>query len=333
MNGVPEKPVGLLVMAYGTPRNAEDIERYYTDIRGGRAPTPALIADLRRRYEAIGNRFPLLEVTRGQAEGLARALNRAGDRAVTFRAYVGMKHAPPFIGEAVAGMREDGIERAVGIVMAPHWSAMSVENYIDRVQAASTGQTEGPSFTFVRQWYDHPRFVRYLGSRVLQALDRLEPERAGTAAVVFSAHSLPLRTDGRGNTRCLRCDVCQRSCRYVEQLRHTADLVAARASLPSYLTAWQSAGQTPQPWWGPSLEDVIPKLAADGHTAVVVCACGFTADHLETLYDLDVEARTVAEEAGIGFARTEMPNADPSFVDVLAAVVRDHLARSGSRPW
>jgi ferrochelatase len=310
-------------MAYGTASGPEDVERYYTDIRGGRTPPPEEVEDLKRRYAAIGNRFPLLEITRSQAEGLERRLNEdVVER--RYRAYLGMKHSPPFIADGVAAMRGDGIERAVGIVMAPHWSGMSIETYVERAEKAVADQG-GPRVTFVRHWYDHPGFVALLAQRVDAALRLLPEEAQIRPAVVFSAHSLPIRTDPDGQRRCLRCTWCEASCRYTGQLRNTADLVAERLGLTGTLTAWQSAGRTAEPWWGPSLEDVIPELARAGHTGVVVCACGFVADHLEILYDLDVEARSIADQAGIAFVRTEMPNVDPAFVEVLADVVRRHL--------
>jgi protoporphyrin/coproporphyrin ferrochelatase len=315
-------PVGLLVMAYGTASGPDDIERYYTDIRGGRAPSPEHLEELRERYAAIGNVFPLLETTRAQAEGTVARLNADGS-IPTFRAYLGMKHSPPFIPDGVAAMRADGIERAVGIVMAPHWSGMSVETYIDRVKQA-VGD-DPPTFTFVRSYHDHPAFIAFLTSRLAELIDPMDPvERAGTT-VIFSAHSLPVRTLEDGTQRCKTCD-CERSCRYRDGLQETADLVAARVGVSDYRIGWQSAGRTNDPWWGPAVEEQIRELAKDGRSGVVVCSAGFVADHLEILYDLDIEAREIAEDAGLRFARTRMPNADPAYLDVLARVVRDHLA-------
>ncbi|MFB3739447.1 MAG: ferrochelatase, partial [Candidatus Velamenicoccus archaeovorus] len=315
---------GILVMAYGTASGPDDIERYYTDIRGGRAPAPEHLRALRERYAAIGNRFPLLEITRAQAAGIERELN-ASEGSGAFKAYLGMKHSPPSIAEGVAEMRRDGIERAVGIVMAPHWSAMSIETYVERAERA-VAEDGGPALTFVRSFHDHPGFVAFLARRVSEALAGLpEAAQAGTA-VVFSAHSLPVRTLPDGTQRCRTCDACPGGCRYAGGLRETAELVAGSLGLEAFTTGWQSAGRTADPWWGPPLEDVIRELAAAGRTGVVVCSAGFVADHLEILYDLDVEARAVAEEAGIAFARTEMPNADPAFVRVLADVVREHLS-------
>jgi ferrochelatase len=315
-------PIGVLVMAYGTASGPDDVERYYTDIRGGRPPTPEHLQELRERYAAIGNRFPLLEITRQQAEGLERELNLEDPGG--FRAYLGMKHSPPFIAEAVGRMRADGVERAIGVVMAPHWSGMSVESYVERVRT-ETGDGP-PSFTFVRSYHDHPGFVSFLSARVAEAFGRLTPSERDGATVIFSAHSLPVRELADGSLRCLRCRMCEDSCRYRDGLAETADLVAAELGLTRYTIAWQSAGRTDDPWWGPPIEDVIAELASRGSPAAVVCSAGFVADHLEILYDLDVEAQAIAEQAGMRLVRTEMPNADPAFVRVLAEVVREQLA-------
>jgi ferrochelatase len=319
-------PIGVLVMAYGTASGPDDVERYYTDIRGGRPPTPGHLEELRERYAAIGNRFPLLEITRQQAEGLERELNLEDPGG--FRAYLGMKHSPPFIAEAVRRMRADGVERAIGVVMAPHWSGMSVESYIERVRT-ETGDGP-PSFAFVRSYHDHPGFVSFLSARVAEALGRLSPSERDGATVIFSAHSLPVREVADGSLRCLRCRMCEDSCRYRDGLAETAALVAAELGLTRHTIAWQSAGRTDDPWWGPPIEDVIADLASQGCPAVIVCSAGFVADHLEILYDLDVEAQAIAEQAGMRFVRTEMPNADPAFVRVLADVVRRQLAVRGT---
>jgi len=315
-------PIGVLVMAYGTASGPDDVERYYTDIRGGRPPTPEHLQELRERYAAIGNRFPLFEITRQQAEGLERELNLEDPGG--FRAYLGMKHSPPFIAEAVGRMRADGVERAIGVVMAPHWSGMSVESYVERVRT-ETGDGP-PSFTFVRSYHDHPGFVSFLSARVAEAFGRLIPSERDGATVIFSAHSLPVRELADGSLRCLRCRMCEDSCRYRDGLAETADLVAAELGLARHTIAWQSAGRTDDPWWGPPIEDVIADLASEGCPAVVVCSAGFVADHLEILYDLDVEAHAIAEQAGMRLVRTEMPNADPAFARVLADVVRKQLA-------
>ena len=316
------EPIGVLVMAYGTARGPEDIERYYTDILGGRSPSREHLRELERRYAAIGNVFPLFDTTRAQAAGLVERL-RFDD--ATFRPYVGMKHSPPSIADAVAQMRDDGIDRGVGIVMAPHWSGMSVETYIERVERAVDELGGGPDLSFIRSYHAHPSFVKFLAGRVAEALDRLDPGERSGATIFFTAHSLPVRAADDGSLRCKSCD-CAGSCRYQAGLLETADLVAGSLGLGRYGIAWQSAGRTADPWWAPPVEEAIRLAAGSGASAVVVCSAGFVADHLVILYDLDIQARAVAEDEGIRFERTRMPNADAEYLDVLADVVRDHLA-------
>jgi ferrochelatase len=297
---------GLLVMADGTAAGPEDIERYYTDIRGGRAPAPELVEDLKRRYAAIGNTFPLDRITREQAAGLEAELGSE------FKAYVGYKHSPPFVADVVAAMTAEGIRQAVGIVMAPHYSRMSIGGYIDRVQKVRPGNMW---IDVIESWAAQPAFVEVLSARVKVARETLTREERTNDMVIFSAHSLPARIVDQGDP-------------YPEELRKTADAVAERLGLERYATAWQSAGRTPEPWLGPPLEEVVAKAAAEGHTAVVSCPCGFTADHLEVLYDVDIEAGGAAREAGIRLVRTRTPNADTEFIRAVARVVRDHLKES-----
>jgi ferrochelatase len=320
---VDHEPIGVLVMAYGTASGPDDIERYYTDIRGGRTPSPAHLAELTARYAAIGNAFPLLDTTRAQADGLVERLGT--DRDV--RAYLGMKHSPPFIPEAIDAMVAEGVRRAVGIVMAPHWSGMSIETYVQRAQAAIDERGAELEISFVRSFHDHPLFITWVAEHLRSTLAALDDQARSRPTVLFTAHSLPVRTLEDGSLRCKTCD-CETSCRYRDGLQETGDLVAEAVGIDDHRIAWQSVGRTADPWWGPGIDEVIPGLAAEGRTACVVCCVGFVADHLETLFDLDIEAAQQAADEGIAFARTPMPNADPAFCDVLAQVVREHLAEA-----
>jgi protoporphyrin/coproporphyrin ferrochelatase len=295
---------GLLVMAYGTASGPDDLERYYTDIRGGRTPPAELVEDLKGRYEAIGNEFPLDRITRDQAAGLGRELG--------IRAYVGYKHSPPFVGEAVGDMAAEGVTEAVGIVMAPHYSRMSIGGYVER--AGRAGAEHGVEVDVIEFWHLHPAYLGVLSERVRRARAELTQKERANDLVIFSAHSLPSRIEAEGDP-------------YPRQLRETAEAVAERLRLERFTTAWQSAGRTPEPWLGPPLDEVIEKAAAEGHTGAVSCPCGFTADHLEILYDVAIEARDAARRAGIRLVRTESMNADPEFILAVADVIRDHLER------
>ncbi|MGH2711190.1 MAG: ferrochelatase [Actinomycetota bacterium] len=291
---------GLLVMAYGTASGPDDVERYYTDIRGGRPPSPELVAELMERYAATGNTFPLDRITREQAAALEKELG--------LKAYVGYKHSRPFVGDAVAQMAADGIGDGVGIVMAPHYSGMSIGAYMER---AKNAQPDSMTLSFIKSWHVHPSFIQVLSARVQEARSLLDQEARRNELVIFSAHSLPEKIVAEGDP-------------YPEQLAETARTVAARSGLERFTTGWQSAGRTDEPWLGPPLEELVTKAAADGHTAVVVCPCGFTADHLEVLYDIDIQARAAAEQAGIPLVRTRSMNAEPDFIRAVANVVRDH---------
>jgi ferrochelatase len=296
---------GVLVMAYGTPSSVDDVENYYTHIRGGRPPNAELLEELKQRYRAIGGRSPLLEITRAQAAGIADRL--------AVPAYVGQKHAAPFISDAVRTMAADGVGLAAGIVMAPHYSDMSVGDYERRARDAASESSWGGELHMVDSWHLEDGFVALLAADVTHALAQLSNEARDEAMVLFTAHSLPQRVVDAGDP-------------YPRQLQETADAVAARAGLQRWQVAWQSAGRTQVPWIGPDILEVLVELAAKQVPGVVVCPCGFVADHLEILYDIDVEARSLAEELGMELVRTRSPNYDPVFLDMLAGVVERVLA-------
>jgi ferrochelatase len=288
--------LGVVVMAYGSPATPDEIEPYYTHIRRGRPPTEEQLADLRRRYDALGGTSTLRARTDAQVRVLREALG------ATTKVALGMKHAAPFIEDAVASLSD--CDRIVGVVLAPHDSAMSVGEYVERARAAAT-----VPFTAVRSWATLPAYVSFLSSGVRDALASM-PERT---KVLFTAHSLPARIVDAGDP-------------YPDEVRATAAAVAEQAGLAAWTqwsTAWQSAGRTPEPWLGPDVLEVIDDLAADGGDGLLVCPCGFVADHLEVAYDLDVEAATRAAERGIAFARTRVLNDDET---VLRALAREVLA-------
>lgn len=302
----PAAPVGVLVMAYGTPATPSDVEAYYTHVRRGHPPTPELLDDLTRRYQAIGGTSPLLERTRAQAAGIGAAL---GDG---FVVELGMKHAPPFIEDGVAALAAAGVTQAVGLVLAPHYSFLSVGQYGER--AAAAGAAAGVEVLMVDSWHTAPGFLDLLARFVGDAVASLGHKKPDVE-VVFTAHSLPAFIEASGDP-------------YPRQVRETAVGVAMRVPHPRWSTAWQSAARTgtTEPWLGPDILAVLPGLASAGARGVVVCPCGFTADHLEILYDLDIEARKMAEAMRLDFARTASPNDHPALCATLADVVRARAA-------
>ena len=299
---------GVLVMAYGTPTSPDDVEAYYTRIRHGRAPTQELLADLVRRYNAIGGTSPLAERTAGQVAGIARVLESIAPGAFDVR--FGSKYEPPLLETTAASFRDDGFTRVVGLVLAPHSSTMSTVQYMARAKNALGG---GVELIEINAWYDAPGFLELIASRVSEALREIASDHLATTEVLFSAHSLPEKILANGDT-------------YPEQLRDSADRAANLAGVSAWDVVWQSAGRTADPWIGPDILQVLREKRAAGVTDVISCPIGFVADHLEVLFDIDIEAMGVADEVGLNLIRTASLNDDPTFVAILANVVRDAVA-------
>jgi ferrochelatase len=297
---MPE-PIGVLVMSYGTPSGPDDVEAYYTHVRRGRPPTAEQLADLRARYDAIGGVSPLATRTAAQVAGLQQALDAVGPQ--RFRVFSASKHATPFVEDGVAAMADAGVFDAVALVLAPHYSALSVGQYFERVAAAAP-DTMG--VTYVHDWHLEPVLIDLLAERVQEALARFPA--GATVETVVTAHSLPSRVSETDDP-------------YVRQVEETAAAVAEAVGLADdrWRVAWQSAGRTAEPWLGPDVLDVVREIEADG---VLVCPAGFVSDHLEILFDLDIQARGVASDAGVLFERTASLNDDPRFLGLLADVVR-----------
>ncbi len=307
-----KKKMGLLVMAYGTPYKEEDIERYYTHIRHGRRPSDELLEDLKSRYEAIGGISPLAQITQKQAEKLAERLNAIQDQ-YEFKMYLGLKHIEPFVEDAVKQMHEDGIEEAVSIVLAPHFSTFSVKSYNGRAQAAAE-ELGGLKIVSVESWYDEPKFIQYWVDRVQETFASMPADEKEKAVLIVSAHSLPEKILQSGDP-------------YPDQLQKTADLIAEGAKVKHFAVGWQSAGNTPEPWLGPDVQDLTRTLHEEhGYKAFVYVPAGFVAEHLEVLYDNDYECKVVTEEIGASYYRPEMPNAQPQFIDALATIVLNKLS-------
>ena len=302
---------GVLVMAHGTPDTPGEIEPFYTRIRRGRPPTPELLAELTGRYEAIGGTSPLTTRTLAQVAGLAAALDAA--RPGRFVVRLGTKYVHPTIEEGMAELAIEDVDKVVGVVLTPHQSTMGSGEYFARAEAAAAMSDPRLTLTVIPSWHTAEPFAPILAARTRAALDGLDPSARARTAVFFTAHSLPQRVVAEGDP-------------YPDQVAESGADIATLLGLdddPTIVwgTAWQSAGRTADPWIGPDLLVEMERVAADGVSAVVVCPVGFVSDHLEVLYDLDIEARVKADALGIAFARTTSLNDDPAFLAMLADVI------------
>lgn len=281
-------------MAYGSPERLADVPAYYADIRGGRPIAPENLADLVERYRRLGieDSSPLNAITEQTRVALEQELG--------LPVYTGMKHWSPRIADAAESALEGGADRIAGLVLAPHYSALSIKAYRDQLEQALAGRAE---LSFVDSWHDEPGFISLLADRV----------RGTQSHVVFSAHSLPSRVLAMGDP-------------YKAQLLETARLVAEASSLgEQWSFSFQSESPTGEPWLGPDILDHLAALRRDGVEDVLICPVGFVSDHLEIRWDLDVEAQERAAELGLRVDRIEMPNADPAFVRTLAGIARRAL--------
>jgi ferrochelatase len=289
--------VGVLLMAHGTPSSMDDMPEYLRLVRGGRPPSPELIAEMRHNYEAIGGCSPLTAITREQAEQLRQRLGPDVPVAV------GMRNWRPFIADALAELRGAGVTRTIGIPMAPQFSSLSVQKYID---AANAALPAGMAFEAVRSFHAHALLLEAFTERVRQAAP------ADDELIVFTAHSLPIRVIEAGD-------------RYAAEVAATARGVATLAGVSRYECAYQSAVRTPEPWIGPDLGELIKMRSAAGVTRFLAAPIGFVCDHTEILFDIDVQAAAVARESGATVRRTESLNTSPTFIAMLEDLVRQRL--------
>jgi ferrochelatase len=329
VTGSGHPTTGVLVMAHGTPSTPADLERFYTAIRRGQPPTPELLDELAGRYEAIGGTSPLAERTRAQVAGVAAALEAASPGEYLVR--YGAKFTSPTIEEGMAELAAGGVTRAVGLVLTPHQSSLGSGEYLRRAGEAAAETSPTLDLTPVPSWHRADGLARLLADRTAGSLASLRPEERARTAVFFTAHSLPARVVAEGDP-------------YPRQVQESGADIASLLGLDeapgvSWGVAWQSAGRTPDPWLGPDLLGELQRVASEGATSVVVCPVGFVSDHLEVLYDLDIEAAGVAHGLGVSFARTASLNDDPRFVAILADVVRaataplDAAPSVGSTSW
>ena len=284
-------------MAHGTPASLDEMPEYLRLVRGGRPPSDELVAEMRHNYQAIGGRSPLTEITMAQGEALRSRLGPDVPVAV------GMRNWRPFLKDAITGLAASGVTRVVGVPMAPQFSTLSVQKYVD---AATAALPSGVTLDAVRSFHAHPQLLDAFAERVRAAAPQADE------LVVFTAHSLPVRVIESGD-------------QYAVEVSATARGVAERAGITRYEIAFQSAGRTPEPWIGPDLGDVVRTMAADGARRFLVVPVGFVCDHTEILFDIDVQAAAAAREAGVSLRRTESLNTSPAFIGALEAIVRSLL--------
>lgn len=303
------EPIGVLVMAYGGPGSLDDVEPYLRDVRGHRETPAHVIEEVRARYAAIGGRSPILERTTAQARALEAVLNRNGRR---YRTAVGMRHWHPYIAQGLAALQQQGIDRAIGLVMAPHYSRLSIELYFRKAAEAEAGVVLAP----IREWHLLAGYLDALAARVRDALARFPEESREVVPVIFTAHSLPLR-------------ILEWDDPYPAQLLATAQAVAKRLPGQPWRFAYQSAAMTREPWLGPDAGDVIEELARAGRRELVIAPIGFTCEHVEVLYDVDIEFQRRAAAVGARLERIDMLNADPHLIAGLARLVEQAAGREG----
>ncbi len=312
-NNNTNKPIGVLIMAYGGPNSLEELPGYLADIRSGRPTTTAVLDEISHNYAQIGGKSPLMEYTTRQLATIEAALD--DDR---FKFYLGMRHWAPWIEEVVGQMIADGITHAVSMVLAPHYSSMSVAKYQKKIAAGLEMYRGQIAFVNIDSYHNVPGLIEPLAERVQEGLSRWPEAERDDVHVIFSAHSLPVRILKMGDP-------------YDSQLRETAVLVAKKAGLRDDQWSWsyQSAGRSPEPWLGPQLEEYVPELAAKGIKNMVSIPVGFVSDHVEILFDIDIEAQKAARENGVRLERPPALNDDPRFMHQLADLIREKAVEVG----
>lgn len=309
------KPIGVIFMAYGGPKNLSELPGYLADIRSGRPTPPAVLEEITHNYEQIGGRSPLLDLTTRQMQAIAALLNADGK--ARFQCYLGMRHWAPWIEDTIRDMLDAGIERAVSVVMAPHFSQMSIAKYHERIANGLALYRGYIEFAHVKHYHTAPGLITALAERVRDGLSRWPENERGAVHVIFSAHSLPERIIKMGDP-------------YDQQLHETAQLIANAVGLTDAQWSWsyQSAGRTPEPWLGPAYLDHLRAIHAQGVRNVVAVPVGFLADHVEILYDIDIQAQALARELGVRLERPPALNDHPLLMAAIADAVKAQAA-----PW
>lgn len=306
---VPPGPVGILLTALGGPSRLDEVSPFLLEVRGGRPSPPALVAEFQERYAQIGGKSPLLEISSAQASSLEARLHRGDGR---YSCRVGMRHWKPYIRDVLLEMHHDGISRVVVLPLTPYHSRRTVDLYHKAAQEAAAEIGPSLDIAYVESWNTQPALLSAFVQKTAEGLARLSTAGVPDPPVLFTAHSLPRQLIESGDD-------------YETELRETFDLVLHRLGPIRAQLAYQSAGRTDEPWLGPPLEATLEQLAADGETSVLVVPFGFISDHLETLFDLDREAKGFAEKLGLRFERAASLNTDPQLIEAMASAVLGSL--------
>lgn len=301
----------VLLLALGGPDSVANVEPYLLDVRGGR-PTPVeLIEEIRERYRLTGGQSPVLGIMREVASLLEDRLNSHGPE--RYRVSIGMRHWHPYIKDAYAELMADRPARLICICMAPQYSTLSIGAYVKKVEEARAALGGAFPISYVETWYRHPGLIQAIVDKIHHALEKFPADIRSTVPLIFTAHSLPER-------------ILEMKDPYPEQVHGTMQAVCANLGRVNARFAYQSQGRSGEKWLGPSVESMIEALHREGHRHVLIAPIGFLSDHLEVLYDVDIEFRRLAESKGMQLERIAMLNAGPALITILASLLEEHQA-------
>lgn len=309
----PQRPIAILLMAMGGPDKLENVEPYLLDVRGGRPTPPELVAEIRERYRATGGKSPVLGINREIARKLEQRLNGPGGE--RYRVYVGFRHWHPYIKETYAEILDDRPEALIGLCMAPQYSSLSIGAYAKKLEEAQAALGGDFPVSSVRSWPRHPGLVAAIADNIQAALHKFPVEVRARMPIVFTAHSLPER-------------ILEMKDPYPDEVRGTMEAVCQRLGAVTTRLAFQSQGRSDEKWLGPTVESVLDELHASGHRHVLIAPIGFLSDHLEVLYDVDIEFKRRAQSQGMQLERIEMLNATPPLIEILASILEEHQTSS-----
>lgn len=307
----PQRPTAILLMAVGGPDKLENVEPYLLDVRGGRPTPPELVEEIKARYRVTGGKTPVLGIMQEIVKKLEPRLNGPGGE--RYRAYIGFRHWHPYIKDAYAELMDERPEQLIGVCMAPQYSSMSIGAYIKKVEEARAALGGEFSVSYVQSWHEHPNLIAAIAENITAARQKFPADVRSRVPVLFTAHSLPER-------------ILQAKDPYPDHVKATMDAVCRKLGAVTARFAYQSQGRSSEKWLGPTVEETLDALCSEGHRHVLMAPIGFLSDHLEVLYDIDIELTQRAAKQGMQLERITMLNATPPLIEILASVVEQHEA-------